>query len=254
MCWCRVIETRGSTPQKAGAVMVVGGTGQQAGTLGGGCVEAEVKRAALAGLGTASAQIREAQIREAQIREAQISEFVLDHDYGWDDGLICGGRMKVLLVPVTPADDPTYFRQLHQFVREGRGYTEVVRNASLSDGGSSATMILFDERRRPVGVIGAGETAAVAAESLTEHVRDLDTAKRHYTVGEHTFLPVAPRGRLVIVGGGHVGKAVAELAVDLDFDVWVVDDREEYVSESRFPGVQQRIGGEIDTVLPRSRD
>ena len=45
---CRLVETRGSTPQKPGAAMLVFDDGSQAGTLGGGCVEAEVKRQALA--------------------------------------------------------------------------------------------------------------------------------------------------------------------------------------------------------------
>src|SRR5882757_8876445 len=45
--YCSLVETRGSTPQKAGAAMLVFPDGSQAGTLGGGCVEAEVKRQAL---------------------------------------------------------------------------------------------------------------------------------------------------------------------------------------------------------------
>ena len=36
---CCVVETRGSTPQKAGAAMLVFPDGSQRGTLGGGCVE-----------------------------------------------------------------------------------------------------------------------------------------------------------------------------------------------------------------------
>ena len=34
--YCRLVETRGSTPQKAGATMLVYADGSQAGTLGGG--------------------------------------------------------------------------------------------------------------------------------------------------------------------------------------------------------------------------
>src|SRR5438270_4676539 len=86
--YCAVVETRGSTPQKAGAAMLVYPDGTQAGTLGGGCVEAEVKRRALHGL-------------NADARPA-VSTFCLDDDYGWDDGLICGGRMTVLAHPLTP--------------------------------------------------------------------------------------------------------------------------------------------------------
>src|SRR5881628_3076894 len=79
--YCSVVETRGSTPQKAGAAMLVFPDGSQTGTLGGGCVEAEVKQRALCTLNDGAA------------RQAGILTFNLDDNYGWDDGLICGGRM-----------------------------------------------------------------------------------------------------------------------------------------------------------------
>src|SRR5215203_2678157 len=92
--FCRLVETRGSTPQKAGAAMLVFVDGSQAGTLGGGCVEAEVKRRALSILAAGA---------------AEIVSFQLDSDYGWDDGLICGGRMQVLVDPLRTTADGAYF-------------------------------------------------------------------------------------------------------------------------------------------------
>src|SRR5438876_2006784 len=89
IAWCRLVETRGSTPQKAGAAMLVFEDGTQRGTLGGGCVEAEVKQRALRTLCTAECQ-------------AEVLTFSLDDNYGWDDGLICGGRMTILADPVGP--------------------------------------------------------------------------------------------------------------------------------------------------------
>src|SRR5262245_36548316 len=84
--YCAVVETRGSTPQKAGAAMLVFPDGGQAGTLGGGCVEAEVKQRALRVL--------------ADGGRPEVLSFCLDDDYGWDDGLICGGRMTILADPL----------------------------------------------------------------------------------------------------------------------------------------------------------
>ena len=55
------------------------------------------------------------------------------------------------------------------------------------------------------------------------------------------YLPVLPRITLLIVGGGHVGQAVARLAAEVDFDVWVLDDREAYASRERFPAAQRHI-------------
>src|ERR1700730_546616 len=45
--YCSVVETRGSTPQKARAAMLDFPLGGQRGTLGGVCIEAEVKQRAL---------------------------------------------------------------------------------------------------------------------------------------------------------------------------------------------------------------
>src|SRR4051794_7857839 len=92
--YCAVVETRGSTPQKAGAAMLVFADGSQRGTLGGGCVEAEVKQRALAVLGQSSAR-------------PEVFTFSLDDNYGWDDGLICGGRMTILADPLSVPDTST---------------------------------------------------------------------------------------------------------------------------------------------------
>lgn len=48
--------------------------------------------------------------------------------------------------------------------------------------------------------------------------------------------PLRPRDRLVIYGGGHVGRATAALACTLDFEVTVVDERDDYADPARFPG------------------
>jgi xanthine dehydrogenase accessory factor len=54
---------------------------------------------------------------------------------------------------------------------------------------------------------------------------------------------------LLPVGGGHVGQAVAKLASDVGFDIWVLDDRERFVGPERFPTARRRLTGDIGTVL-----
>src|SRR5438309_7801902 len=82
MALCTVVATRGSTPQTKGAKMLVLADGKTIGTLGGGCVEAEVRKQALELLTS---------------DESKLLEFKLNHDYGWDDGLICGGVMEIFV-------------------------------------------------------------------------------------------------------------------------------------------------------------
>src|SRR5438105_8986766 len=115
--YCAVVETRGSTPQKAGAAMLVFPDGSQHGTLGGGCVEAEVKQRALG-------------VLHGGAGRAEVLTFCLDDNYGWDDGLICGGRMSILADPLALAADGgrrgtvvRYYRRLAELVEAGRGCT-----------------------------------------------------------------------------------------------------------------------------------
>jgi xanthine dehydrogenase accessory factor len=48
--------------------------------------------------------------------------------------------------------------------------------------------------------------------------------------------PVEAVQRLILFGAGHVGKPTAALALSVGFDVTIVDDREELLTEDRFPG------------------
>jgi xanthine dehydrogenase accessory factor len=228
---CRLVETRGSTPQKAGAMMLVFADGGQAGTLGGGCVEAEVKRRALQILAGG---------------DAQIAQFQLDSDYGWDDGLICGGRMTILVDPLSGSAAVEYYQQLHALLGNRRGLIEAVVFDAEKSGTPPNACYLFDDTgalsRSLRGDGGIPNT-------IVENLPDLADRPRPSAASGIAFLPTLARCRLLIVGGGHVGQALGALAADLDFDVWVVDDRAEFVSEARFPTVQKRIVGPIPETL-----
>src|SRR2546423_1217320 len=69
---------KGSSPQKVGAKSLFYADGRIKGTLGGGCLEAEIQQRAIRALGTG---------------ENTTFDLLLDHDFGWDDGLICGGKV-----------------------------------------------------------------------------------------------------------------------------------------------------------------
>jgi xanthine dehydrogenase accessory factor len=231
VAYTALVETRGSTPQKPGATMLVFPDGSQTGTLGGGCVEAEVKRRSL---------------RLLDKGEPEIVTFQLDDSYGWDDGLICGGRMKMLVDPVRPGGDVAYYHALWQRLGEGRGFTEAVVIEPRPDGGDPADRWLIDDAGSIVTSRGSGRIPP----DLLVNVKPLTHRPRPYVASGVSYLPVLHRCRLVVVGGGHVGLKVAELAHDADFDVWVMDDREQYCNPSRFPFAQRLISGPLDESLP----
>jgi len=65
------------------------------------------------------------------------------------------------------------------------------------------------------------------------------------------FIQVPPNDRnLVIVGGGHIGMKLYEITKSLNFDITIVDDREEFASQERFPNVET-ISGKYKDVLTK---
>ncbi len=182
---CMVVNTRGSTPQTAGAMLLVHASGQTQGTIGGGCVEAEVRRRALAMLPT---------------RSAELLTFELDHDYGWDDGPVCGGRLDVAVVCLADASQAGPFR-------EAAGRIRRQERATL-----------------PLRVQHEGKTVEYR-------------------------LTVEPTPTLLIAGAGHVGAALAQLAVGLAFRVVVFDDRSDLLDPRRLPPPIESVAGPIETSL-----
>jgi xanthine dehydrogenase accessory factor len=63
------------------------------------------------------------------------------------------------------------------------------------------------------------------------------------------YLCSPARVTLLLVGGGHVGQAVAALAATADFRVWVHDDRELYANRQRFPAADRILVGDIGPTL-----
>jgi xanthine dehydrogenase accessory factor len=82
-----IVHTNGSIPSYESSRMLVREDGSIAGTIGGGCVEADVWAAA-----------REV-IRSEQPRKMT---FNLNHDAAYDAGLICGGTLEIFIEPILP--------------------------------------------------------------------------------------------------------------------------------------------------------
>jgi len=144
-------RVKGSTPQKDGAKAVFHSDGRIEGTLGGGCLEAEIQRRAISSL-----------------RDAQPSTFslVLDHDFGWDDGLICGGKVEGLILPNAQAAGSEFWSELAERkaswvwgVKPDFTFWRVPIDAAIPQG-------LYQERVTPsceLWIAGAGHIAQAVA-------------------------------------------------------------------------------------------
>jgi xanthine dehydrogenase accessory factor len=135
---------KGSSPQKKGAKALFYADGRIDGTLGGGCLEAEIQQRARRALLSGT---------------AEQFDLVLDHDFGWDDGLICGGKVTGLILPQTAAP-PDLWQQL---ARREKPVTWGVRNDfSIAEVTASGEGWLYEESVLPqcaLWIAGAGHVA-----------------------------------------------------------------------------------------------
>lgn len=83
-----VIRAQGSTPQRAGAKMLVFADGRTIGTIGGGCYENDA-------IGKARVALEDGR--------SQVVHYELNDDFAQENGLICGGRMDVHIDPLLPS-------------------------------------------------------------------------------------------------------------------------------------------------------
>ena len=214
-------RVNGSSPQKSGAKAVFHADGKITGTLGGGCLEAEAQRLALNALKSG---------------KPETFELVLDHDFGWDDGLICGGKVFGVIIPDAQNAGETFWNDLAK------------RDTEKTWGVKSDFSLARLEGRARHSVRAMHGQTDDGAHGVT---RPTTAPSIHYPLSTIHYLyteTITPPCALWIAGSGHIAQAVAPLALQLDFAVSIFDDRPELANHEIFPrGVSLHVGhwGEI---------
>ena len=224
-----VVRTKGSTPQKSGAMLLVKEDGTGVGTLGGGCVEGDIWFAA----------------REMLRNNAgpEFKEYFLNEDIAARDGLVCGGTMYFYLEPMTNNND---FQDIGQKVLEAYDGGEPVALATVvsdeSDSGLLGAKLLLSVDGTVNGSLGSVALDKKATE-IAMRIADLGAIESFVTDdGLEIFIEgFTTPPTLIMVGGGHVGKATADLADSLGYTVQIVDDRNEFSNSERFPYANETI-------------
>ncbi len=131
---------------------------------------------------------------------------------------------------------------------------------------SGAKMLVFDDGRIS-GTIGGGEMEARIISEAQACLADGQTRVVPYSLvdpqrgdpgvcgGEvEVYLePYAPPATLLVIGCGHVGKAVAALGHWLGYRVLVNDDREELASADHIPEADSYLPGSVSDLLSAVR-
>lgn len=234
-----VVHTKGSTPQKPGAKLLVRNDGSGVGTLGGGCVEGDIWFAASQLLKRGGT--------------TQYRDYELNEELAAQDGLVCGGTMYFIIDPIYSADEYlTYAKEIEAAYAGGPS----VALATLMKPGEFSTentgsKLFIRENGETQGTLGAPEldhdaikkARDLMAMGKNERVKTRDGAE--YFLEAYTTPP-----QIVLCGGGHVSKAIAPLAKNLGFRVFVTDDREEFANSERFPEADIIVAKNPEDAIP----
>ena len=222
-----LVNTRGTTPRKEGAKMLVGEGGDVLGSVTiGGCVDAQV--------------IEEAAGVLTDMRP-RLLEMNLGDEDAWEIGLTCGGTIEVLLEPVALDRPDDVTARLYDRVRAHAGKGGHAAIVTRLDGHAGKLLVLDD---------GAAEGSLgepFLDERFTTEAREMIHAGKSGTLfleGVRAFAEVlAPPALLLVVGAGHVAMPLTALARVLGYRTVVLDGRPRFATTERFPDVDElRVG------------
>ena len=224
-----VVRTKGSTPQKAGAMLLVKDDGSGLGTLGGGCVEGDIWFAAKEMLRDGSGP--------------EFKDYYLNEDIAARDGLVCGGTMYFYLEPLRKLED---FLPLGDEILEAYDGGEPVSLATVVNSPRHPDRLGAKLLLRADGMVSGTLGSEVLDEPALEVARRIAEIGNTESISTEDGTEIFVEGfttppTLVMVGGGHVGKATADLAHLLGYRVYIVDDRPEFSNEARFPYAEDTI-------------
>ncbi len=212
-CLVIVISTWGSAPRQPGSLMLVRDDLHLEGSVSGGCVEGEVIRL--------SQEAMESGL-------ACLQEFGVADETAWQVGLSCGGRISVLILPVSDTGIPLSI--LRQGVTAENTRQPMDIEFMLAD-------ILVDIPKVKV-------RATIPKTSMHfVHTSNLEKEKGLFT------LRLRPKNQLVIIGAGHISQVLSQLAINMELDTTIIDPRAVFLTEARFPEVTIKQGWPQD-VLP----
>jgi xanthine dehydrogenase accessory factor len=220
-----VMKSEGSTPRAAGTMALIDETGAIAGTIGGGQLEAEAQRRG---------------IEAIRSRIPVTFQFTYHGVSAAERDPICGGQMRVLVLPVNQEHHDAFRAAEQARLRRERGLLTirfepaakavVVVGFTIDRGASRRSGVSEERRHLPEEKLDSGGLPTRRFEGARSEAAE-----------ESLVVPLIPPPRLLIFGGGHVGQALARQASLMGFDITVIDDRPEFAAPDRFPcGVATR--------------
>ena len=195
-----VIETWGSAPRPTGSQLAINADAAMAGSVSGGCVEGAVVAEALDALADGT---------------CRILEYGVSDDEAFAVGLACGGTIRVLVEPIGVGQGP-----------------EVTMLEALVAARSARQAVAYgiNPKNWARRLIQTADDPLWPAVSARFH-SDKSGFDDDWFIGVHN-----PPLRMVVVGAVHIAQPLMQMARLAGYDPVLVDPRDAFASDSRFPG------------------
>lgn len=189
-----VYKTQGSCYRKAGALTLINSRGEQHGLLSGGCLEADI--------------VRNARKVMQWGKPLLLSYDATDEDdWSYQLGIGCGGKVYIMLQPITVQNDLGLGDMLRALENRQQGLYHQKINAN-----HAYFETLSDRGFHKVSLQSRGDE-------------------------EWLVQPISPEPHLLIVGGGVDAKPLVNMAKEMGWTVAVADPRPSHARAKHFPNV-----------------
>lgn len=217
-----IVQVRGSIPSYESAKLLVREDGSMAGTIGGGCVEAEVWNAAR-------------EVMESE--KPKHLSFNLGQDAAYDNGLICGGQLDVFVEPIVPQPAAFIFGAGHI----SKSLSKVATLAGF------ATFIVDDR--------GSFASRERFPEAVEIHAGEYEEIFPKLPIHESSFLIIVTRGhrddmRVLRLAAASPARYIAMIGSKRKVIGVIKELEKEGIPRSAFGRIYAPMGLEIGAVSP----
>jgi xanthine dehydrogenase accessory factor len=142
--------------------------------------------------------------------------------------------------------------------RGERAALVTLTHSSGSTPRSAGSIMAVDSKGSIMGSIGGGKLEAEVIVQTKEAILKGENEEFHYRLTEHESLKMVcggdadgfikvfiPKEKLLIIGAGHVGTELYNIGTCLNFEVTIIDDREEFANVDRLPNASRVMCGDI---------
>jgi xanthine dehydrogenase accessory factor len=203
--------------------MVIRGDGSILGTIGGGMLEA---------------QVRDTGMRVLRETKTRIVDFIFTNEDAAGMGMICGGRVQVMLqfIDASQHFSVEFYLEILKALSARKRAWLITEIPSDECAGNQRVPCLLRSDGTSLGYLDQGDVKALTAIVGSNQAELIAYGEKRFLVES-----LCHEGTVYIFGAGHISRELAPLTRHVGFQTIVLDDRGEFANRDRFASADEII-------------